>query len=49
MAMRDVCSIAKEDEWDKAIEAYYRLNYWPYVNAKSETATCLAEMFKDSP
>ena len=33
LAMREKCSLAKENDWDRAVEAFYKLNYWPYVNA----------------
>ena len=47
--MQDICSIAKENEWDAAVQARYELNYWPYYNAGSKVKACLEEMFIDSP
>jgi hypothetical protein len=49
LAMRDKCSITKTDEWDKAIQARYELNYWPYVQTESSVSSCLEDMFMDSP
>ena len=48
-SLRDQCSIAKEEEWDAAVDARYKLNYWPYYNAAEDKKQCMEEMFKDSP
>lgn len=32
-----------------AVEAEYRINHWPYVNAKKDTAKCFEKTLRDSP
>ena len=43
------CGIGPGDEWETAVNWQFKLNYWPYVNAESESVRqCVEDMFLDS-
>lgn len=48
-AQKDICGIGKTEQWMAAVEAEYRINHWPYVNAKKDTAKCFEKTLRDSP
>lgn len=37
LAQKDDCGIGKIKEWTEAVSLEYKVNQWPYVNAKKET------------
>jgi len=48
-AQRDVCGVGHVDEWTRAVELQYKVNHWPYINAKVDTAQCFSRTLRDSP
>ena len=49
-ALREPCCLGNEDEWSEAAEWDFKINNWPYINAKDETVReCFYSLDKDSP
>lgn len=48
LAQKDVCGIGKTKIWREAVSLEYKVNQWPYVNAKKETKDCFEMTLRDS-
>lgn len=47
-AQKDSCGIGPTSEWEAAVTEQFVIKYWPYINAKAETVSCINEFFSDS-
>lgn len=47
-AHKDVCGVGYGNTWKDAVQQRFKVNHWPYINAKEPVSTCLEGALSDS-